>query len=208
MKLPRGKKPRIALAAGAAVACGLALFASCGGCGRSGTGNGPSAAGGPAASGSASVSERAAGVDARPVRDPQMWAAAKDGEVEDLATLAVHEGAAGLVEAASDADLRPTAIRAMAHARGWAQLPYLSGVASGKDDAEAKLALDSILDLAARPRRSEDPEDASELADGCEKLVGLARAADGERARRIAAIRALRMMPCPKADLPTDLDAR
>jgi hypothetical protein len=154
------------------------------------------------------VSERAAGVDARPARDPQMWAAAKDGDVEDLATLAVHEGAMGLVEAASDAELRPTALRAMAHARGWAQLPYLSAVASGKDDAEARLALDSILDLAARPRRSEDPEDASELGEGCEKLVALARAADGQRTRRIAAIRALRMMPCPKADLPTDLDAR
>lgn len=199
---------RLAIVAGASVAALVALFATCGGCGRSGTGNGPSAAGGPGASGTGSVAERAAALDSGPARDAQMWAAAKDGDDEDLATLAVHEGAAGLVEATTDPELRPTAIRAMAHARGWAQLPFLAGVAAGKDDAEAKLALDAIVDLAARPRRSEDPEDATELAEGCEKLLGLARAAERERPRRVQAVRALRMMPCPKADLPTDVDVR
>lgn len=201
-------KPRIALAVGAALGVGLALFATCGGCGRSGTGNGAGAAAGPGASGSGAVTERAAPMDARALRDPQMWAAAKEGEHEDLATLAVHEGAAGLVEAASDPELRLTAIRAMAYARGWAQLPYLATAAAGKDEAEARAALESVVDLAARPRRSEDPEDATELADGCDKLLKVAWATDGERGRRIQAIRALRMMPCPKADLPTDLDAR
>jgi hypothetical protein len=138
----------------------------------------------------------------------RLWELAKDGEEEDLATLAVHEGSAGLVEGAARADQRMTAIKAMAYARGWAQLPYLATAATAKDDAEAKAALESIVDLAARPRRSEDPEDAAELEEGCAKLVAFAKAADREKPRRIQAIRALRMMPCPKSELPTDLDAR
>lgn len=196
----------VAIAAGAATAAAVALFATCGACGRSGGG-----AHGPAAGGSAPAGERAAAADARPRADTVMWTAAKDGDAEDLATLAVHEGAVGLVEAASDPELRPTAIGAMAYARGWAQLPFLAGLATGKDDGEAKLALSAIVTLAARPRRAEDPEDAAELAAGCEQLVVLARGPAGARARRIEALRALRMMPCPGVtpeSLPTDLDAR
>jgi len=196
---------RVALGAGGAAVVVVALFATCGACKKSGGTAGPTSA-----SASASGSPRAAAPREAPRApiDDKMWAAAKDGEEEDLATLAAHEGAAGLVETASkDAELRPTAIRAMAYARGWAQLPYLVTAASG-NDADAKAAMDAIEQLAARPRRSEDVEDAAELAEGCEKLVVLAKDAQRDRARRIGAIRSLRMMPCPKADLPTDLDAR
>jgi hypothetical protein len=58
--------------------------------------------------------------------------------------------------------------------------------------------------------RAEDPEDAEELRDGCERLTVLATDATRPRPRRVAAVRALRMMPCPAIDggLPTDLDAR
>lgn len=188
--------------AGGAVAAAVTLFATCGGCDRPH----PNAPGG-AGSASASAGETGAAPSVALASD-RLWELAKDGEEEDLATLAVHEGAAGLVEGAARPEQRLTAIRAMAYARGWSQLPFLANAAIGKDEAEAKAALESVIDLAARPRTSEDPEDAPELAEGCEKLVGLAKAADREKARRVVAVRALRMMPCPKADLPTDLDAR
>ena len=142
------------------------------------------------------------------VRDVAMWTSARDGTTEDLASLATHEGAAGLVEAASETELRATALRAMGYAQGWAQLPLLVTAASGNDEDEARLALASVLELAARPRRSEDVEDVEELRDGCAKLLALAREASRARERRVSAIRALRMMPCPKQDLPADLDAR
>ena len=146
-------------------------------------------------------------------RDVAMWTSARtagegQGTTEDLASLANHEGAAGLVEAAADDVLRPTALRAMGYARGWAQVPYLAKTAAGTKDDDAHLALDSLSELAARPRRSEDVEDAEELREGCETLGALARDAARARDRRIGAIRALRMMPCPKQEIPGDLDAR
>jgi hypothetical protein len=202
LKLPVTR--RFAIILGGAVAAAVALFASCGGCGRSN----PSS---PSASASASSSATDGGGRAAPsvaIASDRLWELAKDGEEEDLATLAVHEGAAGLVEGAARADQRMTAIKAMAYARGWAQLPFLANAALAKDEAEAKAALDSVVDLAARPRTSEDLEDKPELEEGCAKLVDLAKAADRDKPRRVTAIRALRMMPCPKADLPTDLDAK
>jgi hypothetical protein len=207
----RSNAPRVRT--GLAIACGggLALvvaFAACGGCGRRQAATSGDAA--TKASGSAeSVAPRAAFGDASASpRDSTLWANARDGDPEDLATLAAHEGAAGLVEAASDASLRATAIRAMGYARGWSQLPFLSRAAGGKDDNEARLALDATIDLAARARTSEDPEDAEELREGCETLLALARDAARARPRRVAAVRALRMMPCAKTELPTDVDAK
>jgi hypothetical protein len=142
------------------------------------------------------------------MRDVVMWTAAREGATEDLASLAIHEGAAGLIEAAAEPELRATALRAMGYARGWAQLPFLAAAASGAEDGDARLALSSAVELGARPRRSEDVEDEAELREGCQKLAALARATDGERPRRIEALRALRMLPCPAEELPTDLDAR
>src|SRR5262249_32745975 len=127
--------------------------------------------------------------DAAVLRNPLLWNSAKDGDVEDLATLAVREGAAGLVEAASDRELRTTAIRAMGYAAGWSQLPFLAKTAAAKDEEEARLALDATLELAARPRRAEDPEDADEFREGCEGLGALARDTTRPRARRVPAIR-------------------
>ncbi|MCW5834820.1 MAG: hypothetical protein KIS78_20615 [Labilithrix sp.] len=211
---PRTLDPRVrlrlALAGGGAVLA-VALFATCGGCGkRPPAGDAATAA--KQAGGDASAPAPEAREDAETLRDPRMWARAMEGELEDLATLATHEGAIGLVEATTDPALRPTAIRAMAYAPGWAQLPYLAKAARAKDDEEARLALESTVELAARPRRAEDPEDAEELREGCDGLTGLARNPARPRSRRILAIRALRMMPCPPAAdgeaLPTDLDAR
>ncbi len=196
---------RLALA-GAVLLLGIGTFAACGGCGRRAEGKSGDIPAAGRASGDAVLAADAP--DAATLRDPLLWGNAKEGDVEDLATLAVHEGAMGLVEASSEPALRKAALRAMGYARGWAQLPFLARVASDKDDAEAAVALDAAIELAARPRRSEDPEDSDELKEGCEALGGLARDAKRPRPRRIAAIRALRMLPCPKMELPTDLDAK
>ena len=182
-------------------------FAACSACGK-GPGGDPSVA--PTASSGPVVSRTSIPAEAGPVaaRDLAMWTNARDGGAEDLGSLATHEGAAGLVEAASEPELRATALRARGRARGWAQLPFLAVTAAGKSDDDARLALESVSQLAARPRRSEDVEDTDELREGCEKLGALARDAERPRDRRIASLRALRMMPCPKQELPSDLDAR
>jgi hypothetical protein len=204
MRYPR--RVWISLAAGGVLGAILALGATCGACGQP-RGAGP-AASSQAPSASAVEARASLPPDARALRDARMWTVAKDGEDEDLATLAVHEGAAGLVEAAADPELRATAIAAMAHAGGWAQLPFLATTAAGKDETEARSALASIAALAVRPRRSEDAEDAEELREGCEKLLTLARTAEQGRYRRVGAVRALRMIPCPPAELPADVDTR
>ncbi len=207
--LTRSNDPRARLRfaiAGGGMAALVVMFAACGACGRRQAATSGDAATKPTGSNEAAAL-RAGEADASPSAS-LLWANAKDGDAEDLAALAAHEGAAGLVEATIDPSLRPTAIRAMAYARGWAQLPFLSRVAGGKDDTEARLALDATIDLAARPRVSEDPEDADELKEGCEGLLALARDVARARVRRVLALRALRMMPCPKADFPADVDAK
>lgn len=189
------------LAVVAMIAC-----AACGACGKR-PGGEPTVT--PGAS-SVVVNRTSAPPDASVgvVRDVAMWASAREGSVEDLATLATHEGASGLVEAAAQPELRGTALRAMGYARGWGHLPYLVKVAGADSDDEARLALDALVELAARPRRSEDLEEEAELGAGCEALGTLAREAQRPRERRVVALRALRMMPCKKQELPTDLDAR
>jgi hypothetical protein len=205
------------LALGLALSALASLAGACGGCGKSAPGSGASSAtAGGSASAEGAPAARASESDASrslALRDRTLWEHAKSGETEDLAALATDEGAVGLVEVAEqDPSLRPTALRAMAFARGWAQLPYLAKVAAGPDDAAAKLALGSAVDLATRPRRPEDPEDAAELRAGCESLAALAKDASKQpRDRRVLAVRALRMTPCPPsiaAGLPTDVDAR
>lgn len=187
----------------------LATFATCGGCGQRAPGGGDTTAAHAPDDLDGSPAEKAA--PPAVARDSLIWKGAAEGEEEDLAALAAHEGAAGLVEATSDPALRDTALRAMAHARGWAQMPYLASVASGKDEERARLALESMVALAARPRTAEDPEDAEELREGCEGLLALARDAARARRRRVLAVRALRMLPCSGAEgdaVPTDVDAK
>jgi hypothetical protein len=198
---------RVGRVAGAFVLGGALAFAACGACGKKQTG-GEAAV--PGTSSAPVVSRTVIAPEAGPaaIRDVAMWTNAREGSVEDLATLAIHEGGTGLVEAAADPELRPTALRAMAYARGWTQLPLLATTAAGKSDDDAKIALDSVLELAARPRTAEDVEDVDELREGCEGLGGLARDTGRDKDRRIPAIRALRMLPCPKSEIPTDLDAR
>lgn len=199
----------------AALVVAAVIVSACNACGKgsSGTGAGdPNTAAGSGSSAALAVPAARTSVppDAGPSvqRDVAMWTNAKEGLPEDLATLAVHEGAAGLVEASSEPALRTTAIRAMGYARGYAQLPTLAEIAGAKNDEEARLALESAVELAQRGRPQEDLEDGDELSEGCDKLSALARDAKRPKDRRIPAIRAVRGLPCPKVELPTDLDAR
>ncbi len=150
-------------------------------------------------------------------REPEiddLWARAKDGEADDLARLARREGPAGLMERGADPAYRDTAVRALGQvapdAFGLGALAWLAEVALGSEDGEAGTALESIVDLAAQPRRAHDPEDALELHAGCERLLGLARDGNRSKKNRVIALRGLRMLSergCVKAaDLLTDLD--
>jgi hypothetical protein len=202
-----------------ALALGLLLVTAC----RPSTGGGGAAATkASASSSSASAGLSVSATDAAPalgaLEGPalDLWTRAKAGDADDLARLADHEGAAGLVARASeDATWRLAAIRAMAFVDdpgAFEALPLLARAARTGDDAEATAALESAGDLAARPRRAVDPEDAAELREGCDLLLALAKDTQAPRPRRIACVRALRMLAdrgCVKAaDLPTDLDAR
>ena len=146
----------------------------------------------------------------------ELWTRAKGGDADDLARLADREGESGLAERGrSDPAARMAAIRAMAFAPepgAFGGLPFLAEAARGTDEPQAQAALESAIDLAARPRRAVDPEDAAEMKAGCDSMLALAKDVKAPRARRVNAIRALRMLAdrgcVDPAALPTDLDAR
>ncbi len=146
-------------------------------------------------------------------RETAQWAAAKEGEPEELMRLADLVTCTGLHErAVQQPELRPTALAAARYCRDFSELPWLAQVGAEGSDADARAALEADDDLAARPRRSVDPDDADELHTGCATLLALARKTDAARDRRVLAIRALRMLAdygCVKRpDIPTDLDPK
>ncbi len=145
-------------------------------------------------------------------REAAQWEAARGGEAEEWMRLADLVGCEGLEEQAEKKELRATAIAAMRYCADFSGLPWLARVAAGPNDEEARVALDSVVELAARPRRSTDPEDAEELHDGCAALLALARDVAWPKERRVLAIRSLRMLSergCVKrGEIPRDLDAR
>jgi hypothetical protein len=169
-----------------------------------------SASGSAAASGCVACDD--AGVAAMDPQEADAWMRAKEGDEDDRLRLADLVGCGGLEDGAARADLRMTAIQAMAYCRDFTELPWLAGIAGGDDEAQAIAALESVVDLAARPRRAVDPEDADELHGGCAALLALARAPERSLDRRALAVRALRMLVdrgCVKAaDIPSELVAR
>ena len=171
----------------------------------------PSAGAGDAALAAATDDAGPTPMDAR---EATAWAEAsvKDVDPEELARLADLVGCEGLRERGDDATMRPTAIRAMQYCRDFSELPWLADVATTGSDEEARAALAAAVELAARPRRATDPEDADELHVGCGTLLALAKGAERPKERRVLAIRALRMLVdrgcVKKADIPTELDAK
>jgi hypothetical protein len=185
----------------------LALAVGCGKSPPPGTAvTSPSAAaaGGP---------EAAVAVEPMDEREEAQWAAARGGEPEELMRLADLVGCEGLrARAARREELVGTAARAMEFCPDFSELPWLALVGASGADADARAALEAIVQLAARPRRATDPEDAEELHEGCASLLALARATDRQKERRVLAIRALRMLAergcVARSEIPTDLDAR
>jgi len=145
-------------------------------------------------------------------REVDAWARAERGDEEDRMRLYDLVGCERLLEASSIVKLRATAIEAMAYCRDFSVLPWLAAVATSGRGDEAIDALDAIVEQAARPRTATDPDDAEELADGCRALLALSRAPQQAPARRVRAVRALRMLAergcVTRGDIPTDLDAK
>jgi hypothetical protein len=152
------------------------------------------------------------GVSPMDARESTQWAAAAQGDPEELMRVADLVGCEGLRDRASQVELRATAIRAMQYCSDYSELPWLAELANGKNDSEARAALEVIDELAARPRRATDPEDAEELHVGCGALLSIARSTSQPKPRRVLAVRALRMLSergcVRRADIPTDLDAK
>jgi len=189
----------------------LSLLVVIAGCGKS-----ASTSGAASAKPAASAPPDAAVVlpQAEPLAS-DLWARAKDnvttGDGDDLARLADREGMRGILARADDPAWRLTAIHAMAYVDGFEPLPWLAAIAAAPQNDYATAALDAIIDMAARPRRAVDPEDGAELREGCDALLALAKDAQAAKARRIQAIRALRMLSergcVAPGDIPADLDA-
>ena len=185
------------------------------GCSKTQAPGSPAAPGSPGAAAEAAVVPVATDDDAAVMdaREAAQWAAAKDGDPEELMRLAdlvkcdgLHEGAA-----ARGGD-RLTALRAAQYCDDFSELPWLVEVATTGSDGDAKAALDAIVAQAARRRRPVDPEDADELHAGCAALLALAGTKEAPKARRAPAVSALRMLVdygCVKKEqIPGDLDAK
>jgi hypothetical protein len=196
---------RLAVAVLLTIACGK---------GKATTAATPSASGSASeVDGGAAAAESDDGAVPMEAREVAQWAAAKEGDAEELMRLADLVTCTGLHErAVQQPELRPTALAAAKYCRDFSELPWLAQVGTEGSDADARAALEAIDDLAARPRRSVDPDDADELHTGCATMLALARKTDAPRERRVLAIRALRMLAdygCVKRpDIPTDLDAK
>jgi hypothetical protein len=145
-------------------------------------------------------------------REAAQWAAAEQGDPEELMRLEDQVGCERLHELGLRPDLRVTAIRAMAYCGDFSELPWLVQCATEAGDTEARAALEAVDDLAARPRRATDPEDADELHVGCASLLALARSTSRPKERRVLAVGALRMLAdrgcVRRAEIPTDLDVK
>jgi hypothetical protein len=198
---------------GRALAAALAVLAASA-CGKTSLSRTtPSAGGTPASSVSPAETADIAIVPA-PMTDQEgrQWAAAKDGDSEELMRLEDLVGCEGLRERAAQPDLRSVAIRAMEYCGDFSQLPWLAELGGEKNEGDARSALDAIVAISVQPRRAVDAEDAEELHEGCGTLLALAKASDQPKQRRVLAIRAMRMLAdrgCAKPEaIPTDLDTR
>jgi hypothetical protein len=189
-----------------AIAGALLAAAHVAGCGKKAP-----LAGDAATSEGAQDAAPAAG-EAMSEREAAQWEAAKGGEPEERIRLADLVGCEALEQRAEVVELRPIALAAMAYCPDLSELPWLARVAKEGSAGDARMALEAVVDQAARARRSTDPEDAEELHAGCQALLALARDVAAPKERRALAVSALRMLSergCVKREeIPADLDAR
>jgi len=145
-------------------------------------------------------------------RERAAWARAESGDEGDRSRLADLVGCEGLRERATDPAFRRTAIRSMAYCAEFSQLPFLVGVSSALSDDEAADALESVVEQASSPRRSNESDDAEELRIGCRALLALSLTPAASRRRRVVAVRALRMLAergcVTPAEIPSEFDTK
>ena len=134
-----------------------------------------------------------------------VWLAASSLAPEDLGRLALREGSVGMVAGAMTPERRRVTVHALAFAEDLEALPFLGEISAGPDPELALVAAESANALAARPRRSVDPEDAIEVREGCDRLRAVAATKEKPKTLRVKIVRALAMLGdrgCAR-DLPT-----
>jgi hypothetical protein len=143
-----------------------------------------------------------------------LWRRALERDPIDLARLADREGAGGLLEGLEEGG--PIALVALA------ALPFaddadvafqrLGEIVRQLDPASTGPVLETIVDMAARPRRQTEPLDPPGLRSCAEALMTLAEQKSLAKSIRAPAISALRLLAerraVTAAAIPTDLDPK
>lgn len=144
----------------------------------------------------------------------ELWRRALDGDPADLARLADREGAGGLLEGLEEGG--PIALAALA-ALPWADdadaaYQRLGEIVRQLDPAATGPVVQTILAMAARPRRQTEPLDPPGLRSCGDALLALAERKGLAKGIRAPAISALRLLAergaVSTAAIPTDLDPK
>ena len=156
---------------------------------------------------------------AQPVKESELakdelWRRAQEGDPVDLARLADREGAGGLLEGLEEGG--PIGLAALA------ALPYahdadaayqrLGEIVRQLEPSAAVPVIDTIAQIAARPRRQTEPLDPPGLKSCADALLGLAERKSLAKNVRAPAISALRMLAergaVNASSIPADLDPK
>jgi hypothetical protein len=137
-------------------------------------------------------------------RGRDLYAIASQGEDPDVQRFGEYVGAAGLIELSRAKESRSTALAAMAYAPSLSCVGVLAEAAKEGSEDDARVSLESLRAIAARPRVSDDLEDFAELEYACGALLELANDAEPsrrDRARRATSV--LRMLTDRGCDVST-----
>jgi hypothetical protein len=156
---------------------------------------------------------------AQPVKESELakdelWRRAQEGDPVDLARLADREGAGGLLEGLEEGG--PIGLAALA------ALPYahdadaayqrLGEIVRQLEPSAAVPVIDTIAQIAARPRRQTEPLDPPGLKSCADALLGLAERKSLAKNVRAPTISALRMLAergaVNASSIPADLDPK
>ena len=144
----------------------------------------------------------------------ELWRRAEDGDPVDLARLADREGAAGLLEGLEEGGpigLAALAALPFAHDAD-AAYQRLGEIVRQLDPAAVLPVVETIVGMAARPRRQAEALDPPGLRSCAEALLGLAERKSVAKNVRAPAISALRLLAergaISASAIPTDLDPK
>ena len=143
-----------------------------------------------------------------------LWRRATEGDALDLARLADREGAGGLLEGLEEGGAVGLAALAALPYAADAEMAYqrLGEIVRQLDPKETVPVLAAIHQMAARPRRQQEPLDPPGLRSCADALMVVATQKSLAKNLRVPAISALRLLvdrgAVSMAAIPTDLDAR